>query len=80
MSGNFIAKAIKHPGRVKNYAKRHGMSTPQAARRMARSKNKSEAAAGRLAERFERGGDLHRGRGKKNPRSVALSSLAHLGR
>lgn len=71
----FIQAAIKHPGRIKNLAKRYGISVPAAARRAAGSKNKSLAAAGRLAERFEHGDLSHRKR-KKNPHTVALSSLA----
>ena len=55
----FIQGAIKHPGRVKNAAKRDGISVHEEAERMAHSPNKSARGAGALALRFEKGGDLH---------------------
>lgn len=50
--GKWIQGSIRRPGRVKRAAKRDGLSTKQEAKKMAASGNKSEAAAGRLAERF----------------------------
>jgi len=60
---NFIKSAIKHPGRVKRFAARKGISTSEAASEMAHSGNKSERGAGILAERFQHG-DLHHGKKK----------------
>lgn len=61
MAKKFIASAIKHPGRIKNLAKRKGISTREAASEASGSSNKRLAAAGRLAQRFQKGGDLHQG-------------------
>jgi hypothetical protein len=59
MAKNWIKKAIRHPGAVKNEAKRRGVSTAQEAKREAHSSNPHVRARGLLAERFERG-DLSR--------------------
>jgi len=60
---NFIQSAIKRPGRVKNAAKRAGISTHQEAEKMAHSSDPSARGAGNLALRFE-GGDLHKAKKK----------------
>jgi class 3 adenylate cyclase len=49
----WIGGAVKRPGRVKNAAKRDGISVTQEAHKMAESPDKSRAAAGRLALRFK---------------------------
>ena len=59
---NFIAGAIKRPGRMKRLARREGVSVHEAEVRASHSSNKSLAAAGRLGLRFGKGGDLHHGR------------------
>ena len=49
----WIKGAVKRPGRIKAMASRLGISTSAAARRSGGSSNKSLAAAGRLAKRFQ---------------------------
>jgi hypothetical protein len=49
---NWIAGAIKHPGREKARAKHNGVSTHTQMVRDAKSPNKSLAAAGRLGLRL----------------------------
>lgn len=64
----WIGGAVKRPGRVKRAAKRAGISTKQEAKKMAASPNKSEASAGRLAERFlgtAKKGNIRKKGGKK---------------
>lgn len=65
-SRNFIQGAVKRPGRVKNAARRDGISVGAEARKMAGSPNKSRAAAGRLALRFKgiaKHGNIRHGKG-----------------
>ena len=50
---NWISGSIKHPGAVKNAAKRHGKSVLAEARSEAKSPNKKIASRGRLALRFK---------------------------
>lgn len=71
---NWIGGAVKRPGRVKRAAKRDGLSTKQEAKKMAASPNKSEAAAGRLAERFlgtAKKGNIRKGKKKTSRRKRA---------
>jgi hypothetical protein len=56
----WIQKAISRPGRVKNAAKRAGISTHQMAVRMSHSSDASARGAGNLALRFQKG-KLHAG-------------------
>lgn len=71
----FIQKAIKHPGRVKNAAKREGISTHAEAEKMSHSKDKSVRGAGLLALRFQKGGDLHGGSTKLAPGSMKAEAM-----
>lgn len=48
----FIAKAIKHPGRMKRLAAKEGVSVHEAEVRASHSKDKSLASAGRLGIRL----------------------------
>jgi hypothetical protein len=75
---NFIQSAVKHPGRIKNLAKREGISTKSAASKAAHSANKSLAAAGRLAIRFQ-SGDLKHG-GSTVLKAGSMKSEAAKGR
>lgn len=61
MAKKFIQTAIKRPGRVKNAAKRAGISVHAQAVKMSHSKDPSARGAGNLALRFQKGGDLHGG-------------------
>lgn len=68
----FIQNAIKRPGRVKRAAARDGISVPAEAKKMSHSPDKSRAAAGRLALRFEgkaKHGNI--GHGKRKTRKRA---------
>jgi hypothetical protein len=56
----WIQKAVKRPGRVKNAAKRAGVSVQEEASRMSHSSDPSARAAGNLAKRFSKGGDIHK--------------------
>lgn len=71
----FIDAAVKHPGAVKNAAKRHGLTTEEEAKREAKSPNKRIASRGRLALRFEgkakRGNIGKPGRKKKARKAVS---------
>lgn len=49
MAEKWIQKAIKHPGRLKNLAKREGISTQEAIQKAKSSKNPSLRRAGLLA-------------------------------
>lgn len=59
----FIQKSIKHPGRMIELAKKHGVSLGQEIAKDIHSKNKSLRSAAILAKRF-RSGDLHKKRGR----------------
>lgn len=71
----FLKKAIKHPGRVKNAAKREGISTHAEAVKMSHSSNRSARGAGQLALRFQKGGDLHGGSKKLSADSMKGTAL-----
>jgi hypothetical protein len=60
MAKKWIGKAIKRPGRVKNAAKRAGISTHAMAEKMSHSSDPSARGAGNLALRFQKG-SLHGG-------------------
>jgi hypothetical protein len=62
MAGNWIGKAIKHPGVEKARARRAGRSTHAQLEVDAHSKNPTLRGRGNLGLRFERGGDLHKGK------------------
>lgn len=53
--GGFIKSAVKHPGRIKEMAKREGISTLQAAEKASHSSDPSLRAAGNLGKRFIKG-------------------------
>jgi len=61
---NFIAKAVKHPGRLTRAAARAGISKHEQAERWAHSDDPSKRGAGNLGLRFM-SGDLHRANVKK---------------
>ena len=52
MAKHWIKGAIKHPGREKERAKEHGVSTHQQMESDSHSSNKSLAAAGKLGLRL----------------------------
>ena len=68
----WISKSIKHPVVEKQRAKEHGISTHEQLEKDAHSSNPTLRGRGNLGLRFEKGGDLHRGKkkgwkGKKPP-------------
>lgn len=65
----WISKAVKHPGIEKERAKEHGISTHAQLEKDAHSKNATLRGRGNLGLRFEKGGDLHKGK-KKSRGSV----------
>lgn len=65
----WIQRGIKRPGRIQRAAKRAGVSVTEEARRMARSEDKSAAAAGRLALRFK--GKAGRGNIRRKKRATS---------
>ena len=59
----FIQKAIKHPGREKARAAQNGVSVHEQLETDSHSSDPSLRSAGNLGLRFEKGGDLHHGKG-----------------
>jgi hypothetical protein len=57
--GNFIKKAVKHPGALTAAAKRHGLSTSEEAEKESHSTNPHTRTRGILGKRFI-SGDLHK--------------------
>ena len=81
----WIKKAVQRPGRVKNAAKRAGISTHAMAQRMSHSSDSSARGAGLLALRFQKG-KLHAGglvpedgsyELKKGEKVIPASSTCH---
>lgn len=55
----FLGKAVKRPGRLKNLAKRHGVSLGEEIAKDVHSKNPSLRAAAVLGRRFRSGEFAH---------------------
>ncbi len=68
----WVQRAVSRPGRVKRAAKRDNLSVTEEARKMARSGNRSEEAAGRLALRFK--GEAKHGNIRKKKRTPSRRS------
>lgn len=66
----WIKKAVLHPGIEKARAEAHGISTHQQLEKDSHSSNPTLRGRGNLGLRFERGGDLHKG--KKRSRGSVL--------
>lgn len=62
--GKFLQSAVKHPGRLKEMAKREGISTSEAADKASHSSDPSLRAAGNLGKRFIHGDLSHHGKRK----------------
>lgn len=70
----FIKSAIRHPGREKERAKEHGISTHEQMERDSHSPDKSLAAAGRLGLRLT-GGDLSPHKKSKSARRYSTATV-----
>jgi hypothetical protein len=61
----WIQSAVKHPGVEKKRAQEHGISTHEQLERDSHSSDPTLRGRGNLGLRFEKGGDLHRGKSEK---------------
>lgn len=66
--GKWIQRSVRHPGAVKEAAKKHGRSTLAEAKVEAKSSSKKIASRGRLALRFM--GKAKRGNIKKSKKTT----------
>jgi hypothetical protein len=71
----WISKAVKHPGVEKARAKRNGISTHAQLEKDAHSDNPTLRGRGNLGLRFEKGGDLHKGKKKPRTRADVMKKL-----
>lgn len=65
MAKGWIKKSIKHKGIEISKAKRNGVSTHEQLETDSHSKDASVRARGNLGLRFEKGGDLHKGKSRR---------------